>query len=291
MLKLTCLAIALCLSAWALPSGAAVSASSTGGAANPQSQPQAASEVVPPPDVPADIEYGDAEPTQSGPPSLFDDPQQPLDADHAAISVRLHTANHKEALDVFTLYPYIVKPPVCLPLPKLPLNYQYIKRMSMNLGYMNRPNFDKPYQNPNWRFVYAYKVALAKSGLSEPHTIFTHYQFAEEMVPWVWKECKVRNAFEKQRQAKYDAAIEEWERTHVDAENAAVNAGLAPIKLKHRQINLGVGQFPAGTWWLQVTRKTPGLQFYWLKPITAVAGQKLDINLNENDALAILGAW
>jgi hypothetical protein len=229
-------------------------------------------------------------PEGSGPPSLFDDVQD-LQADHAAITVRLHTSRSKEAQDTFTLYPYPVKPPTYVPPPSLPGTYKALKQLCLSSGYQARLNFDKPYTIVGWRWAYAYEAGMRKSGLGEAHTIFSEYSWADQLVPYVAREVQIRNAFEKKRGQRYQKACEEWERTHADGEAAAVNQGLMPIALSSRHWSIARGQFPAGTWWLQVTRKTPGLTYYWLEPVTAASGDRLDLTLDDDKALAILGGW
>ncbi|HEY9790326.1 MAG TPA: hypothetical protein V6D22_08005 [Candidatus Obscuribacterales bacterium] len=226
----------------------------------------------------------------NGPPSLFEDDVD-LKTDHAAITVRLHTSRSKEAADTFTLYPYPVKPPTWTPPPPLPLTHKSIKNLCMASGYQNHINFEKPYSIVGWRWAYAYAAGVRKSGLGEPHTVFSEYSWADEVAPYVARECQVRNDFEKRRAQRYRKVCEEWERTHADAEASAVNQGLMPIALSSRHWGIGRGQFPAGNWWVQVTRKTPGVTYYWLEPITATAGQHLDITLDDDKALAIIGGW
>lgn len=221
---------------------------------------------------------------------MFED-EQP-DANNGSIVVRIHTSRDKDAKDNCTVYPYPVKPPTCDPPAPLPDRGAGLNNLIRNTSFLARPNLDKPFPTAGgWRWIFAYKAALAKSGLSEPHTIFGEYSFASDLTPYVAAECKRRNVFEKQRRKIYEQAIDDYNRTHEELEVQAVKTGLKPVALRLAEYGLAKGQMPPGTWWLQVTRKLPGLKFYWLQPVTSVAGKRTEVNLNDNNALAIIGAW
>lgn len=225
-----------------------------------------------------------------GPPSLFED-ARPFSDKNAQIIARIRTTRAHKATDTYTVYPYQPKPPAWTPQNPLPTTFKGAKGMVMSTGYQNRQHPDKPYQMGGWRWVYAYHSALQRSGIGEPHTIFTEYSFARDLTPYVVKECIKRNQFEKERFARYQRNLEQYEKNHVDQENEALRLGLMPIALTHREFGIGRGQFPAGNWWLQVTRKMPGLTYYWLEPITAAPKQNVEIVLDDDNALAIVGAW
>lgn len=227
---------------------------------------------------------------KSGPPSLFEEPQQNI-GNYASIVVRIRTPRNMRAEDVFTLYPYPPKPPATTQAPNLPVSGKGLRGMLLTTGYAQRPNLDKPYQVGGWRWIYAFKAGVAKSGKGEPHTIASMYQWADDVAPWVARECEIRNKFEKERFERYLKAVDYYNKNHVDIENDAIRQGLSPIALSHREWSTGRGRFPAGTWWLQVTRKTPGLTYYWLQPITAAPDQQLSLTLDENNALVISGGW
>jgi hypothetical protein len=227
---------------------------------------------------------------QSGPPSLFEEPTSTI-GENAYIQVVLQSSRTTEAVDVFTLYPYPVKPPDWTPQPELAHTENALRGQIRNTGFANRPNLDKPYIDGGFRWYYAYKAALAKSGLTEPHTSLVEYKFCDEIMPYVAHECKIRNQFEKTRLTRYNKTKTAWERTHTELEADALRQGLTPIALTHRLFSVGQGEFPPGTWWLQVTRKTPGIKYYWSQPITATPGQRIDVVLNDDNALAIIGGW
>jgi hypothetical protein len=243
--------------------------------------------------VPAQPAPATADTTEDkgGPPSIFDD-GQPRRTQSAMIAVRLHTARSKNSIDSYTLYPYPMKPPVCAPTTPLSTNPKALMNSLLYTGYHHRSDPEKHYQNGGWRWVLAYEAARRKSGNGEPHTILTEYPWAHDMIPYVIKECKARNDLEAERLRRYQKATDEWERTHTDIENDAIRQGLMPIALSHREWSIGRGHFPPGNWWVQVTRKMPGLTYYWLQPVTAAPGQSLDITLSDENALAITGsAW
>lgn len=228
---------------------------------------------------------------QEGPASLFDKEEGPLEANNGSILVRIHTSRDKGAKDVCTLYPYPIKPPVCEKLAPLPVKGKALDNMIRNTGFLNRPDPSRPFPVGGWRWIYAYKTALAKSGLSEPHTILGEYEFARSLAPYASFECRLRNAFEKQRRQRYENAIDQFNLTHEEAELTAVKLGYMPMALRSTEYGTARGQMPPGSWWLQVTRKVPGLKYYWLQPVTSYSGKRTEVNLNDDNALAIIGAW
>jgi hypothetical protein len=235
-------------------------------------------------------------PKTQGPPSLFDvevsaneDAVEPP----ATVHVRINVPHNHKAVDVFAAYPYPVKLPQNLPPTMLPEKPKELKNMLLSSGYAARTSGERPYPMGGWRWQDAYRIALAKSHLAVPHTIVGMYPWIKEITPWVVVECKRINAREKQRWERYLKFKEEYDRNHVDIENDAVRAGLAATVMRPRRGKPGYveKELPAGNWWITCTRRLPGLTYYWQIPVTAAAGEHVNLMLTENNMLVATGGW
>lgn len=230
-------------------------------------------------------------PKREGPPSLFDDGQPGVQAQSAFLDVRINTPHRKGAQDVFNIYPYPVKPPTAQRALPLADSAKLVRGLLLSSGYTNRGNPDKAYQTGGWRWQYCFKAAVAKSGLGVPHTIFSEYRWADDITPYVCAETRKWNAFEEDRWNRYQKAIKDFEKNHSDAEGESVRLGLSPGPVARRGYGWAQQNILPGSWWMTCTRKVPGLTYYWQVPLTAAPSEKINIVLNELNALVIEGGW
>lgn len=228
-----------------------------------------------------------AEKTQ---PSLFDDPaeaQQP-----AVVTARIQVPHAVRPVDVFSVHPYPMRPPVVKQKPSLlPEEPKHLRDMLLHSGYATRHMAEKPYPIGGWRWQYAYREALRKSHLGTPHTLITAYKWISDITPYAVRETKASNLAEQERYERYQKAQEEYEKTRQEVENEAVRMGLYPVVLRSRHANIAEGRLPAGNWWLTCTRKVPGLTYYWQIPFSAAAGENVNLTLTQQNALVITGGW
>lgn len=234
-------------------------------------------------------------PKTEGPPSLFDVEVSTAEniEPPATVHVRINVPHNHKAVDSFAAYPYPVKLPQALPPTLLPEKPKELKNMLLSSGYAARTAGERPYPMGGWRWQYAYKAGLAKSHLAVPHTIMGMYPWIKDVTPWVAVECKRINAREKQRWERYLKVKEEYDRNHLEIENDSVRAGLAPTILRGRRGKPGYveKELPAGNWWITCTRRLPGLTYYWQIPVTAAAGEHVNLMLTENNMLVATGGW
>lgn len=227
-----------------------------------------------------------------GPPSLFDESSRaPIQT--ALLTARIHVHhNLNPTYDVMHAYPYPVKPPKVASKPgPMPEDRAGLKDMLLNGGYVNRANPDKPYPMGGWRWQDIYQTAVRKSGRSVPHTMLTMYQWANDMVPYAGREAHKSNLLEDERWERYQKTLEDYERNRIEAENDAVRLGLNPAPLRKKSFGVGTAQLAPGNWWITARRKSAGLTYYWLMPVTVTGGQQVDLELNQNNALVITGGW
>ncbi len=208
------------------------------------------------------------------------------------LSVRINVPHNTHPVDVFTAYPYPVKPPrLAAPPSYLPVDRPSLKGLLLSSGYSARISTDKAYPTGGWRWQYAYNSALKKSKLGLPHTILTMYQWIDAIMPCVAAECRRSNEIEDARWARYQKAVDEFEQKFADIENEAVRKGLYPVEMPCRARGFSQAQVPPGSYWLTCTRKVPGLTYYWREPVEVAPGAVVNLMLTESNALEILGGW
>jgi hypothetical protein len=210
--------------------------------------------------------------------------------------IRIVVPHNKGAADWCRIYPYPVAPPKKKADPsKIPLTDKGLRSTVLSVRYWAKSQQDKPYPAGGWRMQYALKAAIAKSGCNEPHTIFTEYGWADEIIPYVRKEAQIINAKEDARIQHYNLAKSIYDENRADLEVLAFNQGLFPIDVPIRR---QFGGYAKGqtlvdktNWWVVATHQIPGLKYFWLWPIKLNDNPEQVVILNEDNAIYIEGAW
>jgi len=210
--------------------------------------------------------------------------------------VRIIVPHNTQASDWCRIYPYPIAPPKKKKDPdKLPLTDKDLRNLVLSVEYWSKSRKDKPYPPGGWRMQYALGAALAKSGIGEPHTIFTEYGWSDEIIPYVRKEVQVINAKENERIQHYNLARSVYDENRTDLEVQAFNQGLFPIDVPIRR---QLGGFQTGqalvdktNWWIVATHQVPGLKYFWLWPVKLNDNREQVAILNEDNAIYIEGAW
>lgn len=208
------------------------------------------------------------------------------------LNVKVNVSQQLNAVDTFMIYPYPVKPPkIKTPITPLPTDKGELKNMLINSGYRARADLRRPYPDYGWRFQIAFRRAVAKSGEGMPRTIFTIYPWMDKMIPYITPEILSMNAVEQNRTERYEKALEDYSKSHLEIETSSISKGLYPVALKISSKGIGQTKLPAGNWWLTGTHKTAGLSYYWLVPFSASAADTININLTDLNSLVIEGGW
>ncbi len=215
------------------------------------------------------------------------------------VKVVINVPHNIEAINEFTVYPYPMQPPrqkqQVKGLPETEKNG--LRNMLITSGYTQRTQTSRAYPYGGWRWQYAYKAALRRSGLGSPHVVSEMYTWADEMMPYIKPECIRLNLAEKERTRLYQRAKEDYDETRVDSETESVRKGLFPVdvriqKFDGRQTRFGTMKLLPGSWWLVGTHKVSGLTYYWNLPIVIDADEPpKTIELTEANAMVIEGAW
>ena len=215
----------------------------------------------------------------------------------AQVTVNLSVPQMNKAVDLFTAYPYTIKPPrVVKPVQPLPEKAEQLKYSIYNSGYGNRLSLTKPYPDSGWRWQYAYKNALKRAGGYEPKTLIGLRAWQEDMVKYIKPECERINRIELARADNYAKMVQDYEDNHKDEEMEALRLGLEPVPLKFKAANKGQAitttfNLKPGEWWITGQHRVPGLTYFYMYNIKVAAGEKKEVNLNDTNALLIQGGW
>jgi hypothetical protein len=195
----------------------------------------------------------------------------------------------------FVAYPYPMRPPKSRKAQNpLPIYPKELKTRLLDYGYTNRTMPERPYPNYGYRWMFAFRAALAKSGLLVPHSMFEYYQWRSAMLPYMKAECERINAIEDNRSELYRRASTEYDESRADYEAEAQSRGLYPTEVRFLQQNIltfAQAKLAPGTWWIVGTLKIPSLTYYWQIPVSVTGSEPQFLDLNENNALLIDGAW
>ncbi len=216
----------------------------------------------------------------------------------SVVHVRIAVPQMDKCTEAWAVYPYVTKPPKIL-IPLAPLPEEDLKDLRMRLiqtGYANRQSLTRAYPEQGWRWQYAYRNALKRSGLSEPKFVVGVYRFAEEMTKYIRPECERINRIEEGRRKRYEAMLVEYEDNHKDEESEAIRLNREPIKLPVRLANKGrvvegTIALPPGEWYITGKHKVPGLLYYWQERIKVNSGENIALNLTDANALCIQGGY
>ena len=214
-----------------------------------------------------------------------------LPEEKTLVNIRLVKHYHLPPVDTVMAYPWPVRPPQPIVHSKLPEKPHDLKAMILATGYSSRIDFNRPHPLYGWRWVHCFQTAHQKSGLGYPHTFLTMYPWVAKMAPYVAAETTKVNVLEESRLNAYTKVQDEYTRLHEELENEAAAKGLSPIEIKVTRHGIGQGQLPPGNWWISATRKLPDLKFYWQVPITVSAGQTVNVQLTNVNAIVVQGGW
>ncbi len=214
------------------------------------------------------------------------------------LRVRISVPQMDKCTQAFAIYPYVTKPLKIL-IPHAPLPEEDMLDFRMRLiqtGYANRQSLTRPYPLMGWRWHYAYRNALKRSGLSEPKFVTGIYRFADEMTKYVKPECERINRIEEARSKRYQAMMVEYEDNHKDEESEAIRLNREPIKVPLRLVAKGKAvegtvSLPPGEWYITGKHQVPGLLYYWQERIKVNSGENISANLTDANALLIQGGW
>lgn len=195
-----------------------------------------------------------------------------------------------------TAYPWPPRPPKVRynPAP-LPTDEEPLKMKIEYEGYSNRTSNQDPYPQGGWRWQFAFRRAMKKSGATMPHSLIGMNGFISHMMKYVRTECEKVNAFEETRIKAFNQVEEFFTENEKTMKNEAVQKNINPIQLKrianHKSIMSYAQKLPAGKWWVQVEHKMPGLVFHWYQPVVIEADKTTQLRLTESNAISIEGGW
>ncbi len=212
------------------------------------------------------------------------------------LTIRIVVPHNKDALDSCRIYPYPVAPPKKKKDPdKIPLTDKALRSMALSMSFWTKSRKDKAYPSGGWRMQHILDIAMQKSGLGPPHTIFTEYSWVENIIPYIRKEAIIVNAKEADRVNRYNSAQTVFSENRADLEVQSFNQGLFPIDVPIRREAGGYrrGQVTVdkANWWIVAMHKIPGLKYYWLWPVTLSDSPEQTVTLDEDNAIYIEGAW
>lgn len=214
------------------------------------------------------------------------------------LRVVINVPHNIDVRNDFTFYPYPMMPPKIRaqvkPLPET--SKDGLRQQILNSGYVNRTQATTAYPYGGWRWQYAYKAALRRSGLGVPHLVTEMYSWADEMLPYVKPEVVRLNLAEKDRLKRYQRAKEEYDESRADIETESVRKGLFPVEVRltkfdGKMTRFGNAKVLPGSWFLVGTHRTAGLTYYWNLPVEVDANQPKTVELNEANALLVEGGW
>jgi hypothetical protein len=210
--------------------------------------------------------------------------------------IRINTPHNLRAVDTCRVYPYPVAPPKRKgKISEIGITDASLKTTLRAVGYTAVTNADRPYPSGGMRVQYAFKKAVANSGISLPHNIFTMYVWEDNMIPYMRTEVKKINKIEEERDRQYLAAQKMVEDHKSDLELEAFNSGLFPHDVFmhpwHGDRKSGSVELEQTNWWIVALHKTPGLKYYWLWPVRLSDAPEQVVELNEENAIHIEGGW
>jgi hypothetical protein len=223
--------------------------------------------------------------------------EPPAEEGMVQVRIRINVPQKIRANSAISVYPYPPRPPrnIIFSTP-LPTKDKQIRGQLLNTGYAGRTSLDKTFPPGGWRWQYAMRDAINKSGANPPTTILTMYPWINRILPYMREEIAKVNEVEKDRKIRYQAICKDFEENGQDLENEAMQKGLSPVELRMRyrtgiRMLSGVANVTPGTWWVVATHKVPGLHYFWMQPITVVPGENMSIQLTQANAIAIQGGW
>ena len=212
---------------------------------------------------------------------------------NCTIRVKLNTHFRDNPVDKFMAYPYPVKPLEkklkTAPLPDDPKN---VKAYLMSSCYAGKRAKTYAYPTYGYRWRYALEEARSQAGNPhDPHTFLTVYPFIRMLTPYMVPICKRMNEEEKARDRRLEAAVELYQKKHIQLENESAQAGLEPVPITINKRGEAQITVQPGNWWIAGSRKVPAIVEYWEQPVSISSGETAGIVLNEANALMISGGW
>ncbi|MDX1987565.1 MAG: hypothetical protein SFV17_12835 [Candidatus Obscuribacter sp.] len=219
---------------------------------------------------------------------------------NALITMKVIVPQMKQAQTKFTAFPFTVKPPkLAVPITPLPTEDKGLENMILGSGYASKLSLEKPYPDGGWRWQYAFRNGLKRSGQTPPKVMIGIYNWSRSLVKYVKPECERINEIEAKRMERYKKLVQDYEDNHKDEEMEALRLGHEPLPIKLRPIrrnNQLVSyqasyELPPGEWWITGEHKVPGLVYYWEYPIQIKAGENINLVMDDANAVLIQGGW
>lgn len=215
----------------------------------------------------------------------------------AKVYLTISVPRNKKSIVKVEAYPYPPKPPKSTGYQVLPTEPKEVKDLLVNYGYLGRVDMDDPYPAGGRRFQYALARAVRKSGRSVPHSILTHYRWADGMISYLTPELETVNKFEEGRQERFKKYQEQFSNNYTLHRNTAVRTNIEKVKFfplpndRHKKgMNFG-GILKDGKWWLLASHKAPGLTYFWIEELDLKNNDRKILEFNENNAICINGGW
>lgn len=228
-------------------------------------------------------------------PDIAPAPTDEVPASPAKLTIRLNVPQMNKAKDLFTVFPYTVKPPrkvhEILPLPE---KLEELQQRVYGTGYAARVSMNKPYAEGGWRWHYAYKHALARAGGYQPPTLVGLASWQKEMARYLKPECERINKIEELRQDNYKKMVQDYEDNHKDEEMEALRKGLDPVPVTLKPARKGleaVVTLKPGEWWITGQHRVPGLTYFYMYNLKLGAGESKTVELSDVNAILIQGGW
>lgn len=215
----------------------------------------------------------------------------------AKIYLTISVPRNKKSIVKVEAYPYPPKPPKSTGYSTLPTDPKDVKDLLISHGYLGRVAMDDIYPPGGWRFQYALARAIRKSGKSVPHSILTHYRWADGMIGYLTPELETVNKFEEGRQERFKKYQEQFSNNYTLHRNTAVRTSVEKVKFfplpndRHKKgMNFG-GILKDGKWWILASHKAPGLTYFWIEELDLKNNDRKILEFNESNAICINGGW
>ncbi|MBI1268818.1 hypothetical protein GC174_00140 [bacterium] len=215
----------------------------------------------------------------------------------AKIYLTISVPRNKKSVVKVEAYPYPPKPPKSTGYGVLPTEPKEVKDLLVNHGYLGRVAMDDAYPAGGWRFQYALARAVRKSGKSVPHSILTHYRWADGMIAYLTPELEAVNKVEEARQERFKKYQEQYSNNYALHRNTAVRTSVEKVRFfplpndRHKKgMNFG-GVLKDGKWWILASHKAPGLTYFWIEEVDLKNDDRKILEFNESNAICINGGW
>ncbi|MBC7998685.1 MAG: hypothetical protein IAF58_12125, partial [Leptolyngbya sp.] len=122
----------------------------------------------------------------------------PAEEGQVQIRIRINVPQKIKATSAISVYPYPPRPPrnIFFATP-LPTKEKQVRGQLLNTGYAGRTSLSKTFPPGGWRWQYALREAVDKSGANFPSNILTMYPWVSRILPYMNAEIAKVNELEK----------------------------------------------------------------------------------------------